>query len=41
MGEAELKFSNNEMLIRSHIITYGNAADEELTEHICEEIETM
>ncbi len=32
---------NNTIIIYSHIITYGNAADESVTELISEEIETM
>ncbi len=39
MGTAEL--INKELLIRSHIITYGIAANEAITEMIREEIETM
>lgn len=39
MGEAELV--RNKIIIHSHIITYGNAADEILTEQIRDEIETM
>lgn len=39
MGSAE--FNNQELYIYSHIITYGNAADDNLTEMIREEIETM
>jgi hypothetical protein len=39
MGEAELE--SNRIIIHSHIITYGNAADEALTEQIRDEIETM
>lgn len=39
MGEAEL--SAGVVTIRSHIITYGNAADEVLTERIRDEIESM
>ncbi len=39
MGTAELKSST--LTIHSHIITYGNAATEELTQNIREEIETM
>jgi hypothetical protein len=39
MGEAEI--NNNRIFIYSHIITYGNAADETLTERIRDEIETM
>lgn len=40
MGEAEVT-SSNIITIQSHIITYGNAADEIVTERIREEIETM
>jgi hypothetical protein len=40
MGEAEIT-SNNIITIHSHIITYGAAADEVLTERIRDEIETM
>jgi len=39
MGSVEL--INQELIIQSHIITYGNAADEPITELIREEIETM
>jgi hypothetical protein len=39
MGSAE--FENNQLFIRSHIVTYGNAADGLLTEMIRDEIETM
>ena len=39
MGEAELH--NNNLIIHSNIICYGNAATEELTLQIREEIETM
>jgi hypothetical protein len=39
MGEAEI--TSNEVIIHSHIITYGNAADEIITERIRNEIETM
>lgn len=39
MGEAQL--INGIVTISSHIITYGNAANEELSEQIREEIETM
>lgn len=39
MGEAEI--SSNNITINSHIITYGNAADETVTERIRDEIETM
>lgn len=41
MGIAELNISSQTILIYSHIITYGNAADEAITESIREEIETM
>ena len=39
MGTAEIE--NQSLTIYSHIITYGNAADESLTALIAEEIETM
>lgn len=39
MGSVEL--TSTEFLITSHIITYGNAADANITESIREEIETM
>ncbi len=39
MGSAEL--DNQQLIIYSHIITYGNAADDALTEMIRDEIETM
>ena len=39
MGEAEV--SGNRLFIQAHLITYGNAADEHLTEQIRDEIETM
>ncbi len=41
MGEAELDRHNNTIVIKSNIITYGNAADEKVTESIRAEIETM
>ena len=41
MGEAEIDKAGSTILIHSHIITYGNAADETLTRAISEEIETM
>ena len=41
MGEAEIDMISRTITIRSHIITYGNAADEVVTERIREEIETM
>lgn len=40
MGEAEL-YHHSQLIIHSHIFTYGNAADEEITERIREEIEIM
>ncbi|MES1217483.1 MAG: peptidase M10 [Bacteroidota bacterium] len=36
-----VEFVNRQLLIYSHIITYGNAADPETTENIRDEIETM
>ena len=41
MGEVELRRSERVIIIHSNIITYGNAANEELTEQIREEIERM
>jgi hypothetical protein len=41
MGEAEIDISKNLLYIRSHIITYGNAADEEITLRMRDEIETL
>jgi hypothetical protein len=41
MGEAEIDPHHNTIVIASHIITYGNAADEKLTALIRDEIETM
>ncbi len=41
MGEVETDFFHRILTIHSHIITYGNAADAKLTEHIRAEIETM
>ncbi len=41
MGEAEIDTNNRIIIIHSHIITYGNAADETITESIRSEIETM
>jgi len=41
MGIAELNVITNEIIIYSHIITYGNKANLEITEQIREEIETM
>lgn len=39
MGEAEVY--REQLIIHSHIITYGDAADEQITEQIRDEIETM
>jgi hypothetical protein len=41
MGEAEINHLTNTLTIRSHIVTYGNAADAALTEQIRDEIETL
>lgn len=41
MGEAEINFSHSVIIIHSHIITYGHAANEELTDQMRKEIETM
>ncbi len=41
MGSAELDIHNRQLIIYSNIITYGNAANPEITESIREEIETM
>lgn len=41
MGEAELNENTGELVIRSHIITYGNAATEAITELVRKEIESM
>ncbi|HLL43756.1 MAG TPA: hypothetical protein VK369_11495, partial [Segetibacter sp.] len=41
MGEVELNPHHKTFIINSHIITYGNAADEKVTESIRDEIETM
>ncbi len=41
MGETEIDIFNHTITIHSHIITYGDAADEKLTENIRTEIETM
>ena len=41
MGEAEIDIFYKIIFINSHIITYGNAADEKITESIRDEIETM
>ena len=41
MGEATLDTYQGTLVIHSHIITYGNAADETITERVRAEIETM
>jgi hypothetical protein len=41
MGEAELDVTRQQITIHAHIITYGNAADEPLTERLRDEIETL
>jgi hypothetical protein len=41
MGEAELDMTRQQITIHAHIITYGNAADEPLTEQLRDEIETL
>lgn len=41
MGEAEIEAFTKTITIHSHIITYGNAADEKLTELMRDEIETL
>lgn len=41
MGEAEIHPHHNTIIITSHIITYGTAADEKVTALIRDEIETM
>lgn len=41
MGEVELDHDHLTITIRSHIITYGTDANEVITEHIRQEIETM
>ena len=41
MGEIEVDKDNHTIIISSHIITYGSAATEELSERIRKEIETM
>lgn len=41
MGEVEINPANHTVTIHSHIITYGNAANEKVTELIREEIESM
>src|SRR5437763_9657849 len=41
MGEAEINSIDESITLYSHIITYGEAANEELTEQIRSEIEDM
>ena len=41
MGSAELDIHHRQLFVYSNIITYGNAADPEITEMIRDEIETM
>lgn len=41
MGEAELSIGNKMLLISSHLLIYGNAADATLAGQIRDEIETM
>ena len=41
MGEVEINTVEGSLLIRSHIITYGNEAEAEVTERMRAEIETM
>lgn len=41
MGEAEIHHADKRVTITSHIITYGNAADEKITALIRDEIEIM
>ena len=41
MGEIEIDLQNEQLIIYSNIITYGNAATAEITEQIRDEIETM
>ena len=41
MGEIEINTDSKTLIIHSHIITYGAAADECVTENIRDEIETM
>jgi hypothetical protein len=41
MGEAEIDLVQQTIRIRSHIVTYGNAADPEVTQRLCREIEDM
>jgi hypothetical protein len=41
MGEVELNTRHSLLIIHSHIVCYGNAATEELTEQVREEIDVM
>ncbi|MDP4263049.1 MAG: peptidase M10 [Bacteroidota bacterium] len=41
MGTAEISIANKTLFIYSHIITYGNAANQAITEQMRDEIETM
>jgi hypothetical protein len=41
MGETEIDIYRRQVIIHSHIITYGHAADPGITENIRDEIETM
>lgn len=41
MGEVEIDIYNRTIIINSHIVVYGNAADKNITESIRSEIETM
>jgi hypothetical protein len=41
LGEVELNIPSNQIIIRSNIVTYGNSANESITEQIRDEIETM
>lgn len=41
MGEVELDIEHRQIIIHSHIITYGHAATPDLTDQIRDEIETM
>ena len=41
MGELEIDMGNTRLIFHANIITYGNAADETVTERIRSEIETM
>lgn len=41
MGEVEIYTNKGELIIRSHLVTYGTAATGALTEQIRDEIETM